>query len=280
MERKTATAGKHWARPHRRVAQVSQVLALLAWAGVMALTASSAKWSASLFVIAAFTIVSDLTSVDTGSTKVKVSGSFLGIVLAAVLLGGPPASLLAIASVSIGWLHRREPTHYLINNVVNYAWFPLASGLFFHAASAGLHLGPHVLGYYLLLCTTFPLALSLNFLGAAGYQSFLDGSSLLHKAREILLPVLSAELFSALLTMAAVYVAVQLGATGLALFGVVLVIFQYLVGELLKSKQRGEQLHRVATTDELTGLPNRERFRARLHERIARPRPRAGSRSA
>ena len=49
----------------------------------------------------------------------------------------------------------------------------------------------------------------------------------------------------------------------------VLLIFQYLVGELLKSKQRGEELHRVATTDELTGLANRERFRARLDERIA-----------
>ena len=48
-----------------------------------------------------------------------------------------------------------------------------------------------------------------------------------------------------------------------------LLIFQYLIGELLKSKQRGEKLHRIATTDELTGLANRERFRARLDERIA-----------
>ena len=46
-------------------------------------------------------------------------------------------------------------------------------------------------------------------------------------------------------------------------------IFQYLVGELLKSKQRGEELHRRATTDELTGLPNREVFRAQLNDRIA-----------
>src|SRR6185312_13990450 len=86
---------------------------------------------------------------------------------------------------------------------------------------------------------------------------------------EILLPVLSAELVSALLTMAAVYVAVELGTNGLVLFGLVLIIFQYLIGELLKSKARGEQLQRVATTDELTGLANRERFRARLDQRIA-----------
>ena len=84
------------------------------------------------------------------------------------------------------------------------------------------------------------------------------------------MPILSAELFSALLTMAAAYVAVQAGTVGLALFtALALLIFQYLVGELLKSKQRGEQLHRVATTDELTGLANRERFRAPLDQQIA-----------
>jgi diguanylate cyclase (GGDEF)-like protein len=48
----------------------------------------------------------------------------------------------------------------------------------------------------------------------------------------------------------------------------VLLIFQYLIGELLKSKARGEKLHRVATTDELTGLANRERFRSHLDQRI------------
>ena len=47
------------------------------------------------------------------------------------------------------------------------------------------------------------------------------------------------------------------------------VIFQYLVGELLTSKRRSEELQRVATTDELTGLANRERFREVVEERIA-----------
>ena len=50
--------------------------------------------------------------------------------------------------------------------------------------------------------------------------------------------MLPAELFSALLTTAAVYLAVRLGTMGIALFALVLIVFQYLVGELLKSKQR------------------------------------------
>ena len=61
---------------------------------------------------------------------------------------------------------------------------------------------------------------------------------------------LSAELFSGVLTLA---VATWLWSPGplawrLVLIAIALLIFQYLVGELLKSKQRGEELHRRATT--------------------------------
>jgi diguanylate cyclase (GGDEF)-like protein len=80
---------------------------------------------------------------------------------------------------------------------------------------------------------------------------------------------MSAELFSALLTMGAAYVAVQAGMAGIVLVALALLIFQSLIGELLKSKARGEELRRMATTDELTGLPNREVFRRRLDDRIA-----------
>ena len=57
--------------------------------------------------------------------------------------------------------------------------------------------------------------------------------------------------------------------TGFILFGLVLVIFQYLVGELLTSKRRSDKLQRIATTDELTGLGNREQFHAVIAQRIA-----------
>ena len=75
-------------------------------------------------------------------------------------------------------------------------------------------------------------------------------------------------MFSALLTVAAVYVAVRLGAIGLALFGLVLVVFQYLVGALLLSQRRAEEMERMATTDELTGSPNGGSFRNRVQAEI------------
>jgi diguanylate cyclase (GGDEF)-like protein len=87
--------------------------------------------------------------------------------------------------------------------------------------------------------------------------------------RDAFVPLLPAQLFSALLAMAAAYLAIQLGTVGIAMLGLTFVIFQYLVGELLKSKQRSDKLQLVATTDELTGLANRERYREVVEARIA-----------
>ena len=111
-----------------------------------------------------------------------------------------------------------------------------------------------------------------NFLGVFVYRCYLDGSRLIEAVRAVVMPVMSAQLFSAILTMVAAYAATAGGTAGIAVVVLVLLIFQYLIGELLKSKQRGEQLQRVATTDELTGLANRERFRAHLDRRIGEAR--------
>jgi diguanylate cyclase (GGDEF)-like protein len=244
-------------------------LSLAAAAAVIALTWGTDRWSPlPLAVIATFTVVSAVTYVSTGSAHLQVSGSFLGLMIAAVLLGGGPAALVGALAVAATWVRLRAAMHYLRNNIITYLWFPLVGGLFFHAVVHVTHLHQRAVGYYLVVFAAFVLALVVNFLGIAGYQCYLERSSLLRKVVEAFVPLLAAELFSAILTMAAVYVAVQTGIVGIALFGVVLVVFQYLVGELLKSKHRGDELQRMATTDELTGLPNRERLRERVQALI------------
>ncbi|HWF33803.1 MAG TPA: EAL domain-containing protein [Solirubrobacteraceae bacterium] len=247
-----------------------QRLAFVAAGVTVAATAGGDHWDAwSLALLAVFTVTSDLMYVETDSNKLKVSGSFLGLILAAVLLGGGPASLIGVLTIAIGWVRSREAKHYFRNNVVTYAWFPLAAALFFHLAVHLAHVGPRQPGYYLLVFAAFVVALTINFVMIAGYQCYLDGGPLVQKAREALRPILASELFSALLTVAAVYVAVTHGTVGLALVGLVLVVFQYLVSALLLSERRSEALQRMATTDVLTGLANRERFASRIDERIA-----------
>jgi diguanylate cyclase (GGDEF)-like protein len=248
----------------------AQRLAFVVAGLTVAATAGGDQWRPwPLIALAAFTVASDLMFVETDSRKLKVSGSFLGLILAAVLLGGGPAALIGVLTIAIGWVRSRESQHYLRNNLLTYAWFPLAAALFFHAATGVAHVGPRQLSYYLLVFATFVVALTINFVMIAGYQCYLDGDSLAQKAREALRPILASELFSALLTVAAVYVAATHGTVGLALVGLVLVVFQYLVSALLLSERRSEALQRLATTDTLTGLANRERFVSRIEEVIA-----------
>ncbi len=245
-----------------------QIAAFFSAVVASALTSRSATWNLTwLGLIGGFTLLCELTMIEVGP-KLHISGSFLGIVLAAVTLGGAPASALGVLSIAVGWLRLREAGHYLRNNLVTFAVFPLLTGIAFHAWRAATGVGPSDAGFYLLVFAAFALGLTLNFVGIASYQCFLDRTSLVDKAGQALVPLLSAELFSALLTLIAVFVAEQLGTAGLALFGLVFLIFQYLIGELLKSQRRSEALRRAAVTDELTGLCNRDRFMEVITERI------------
>ena len=199
----------------------------------------------------------------------KVAGDMIGILMAIALLGPGPAALLAGVAILVSWVRCRPRAHLVVLNFSTFLWYPLAAGLFFHATVRLFDLGPQAAAYYLVVFPTFAVALLVNFTSIFATLCYLNRSSLVQAAREALVPLLSAQLFSALLSMAAIYVAIQAGTVGIAFTVLALLIFQYLVGELLKSKQRGDQLQRIATTDELTGLANRERFRARLDETIA-----------
>jgi diguanylate cyclase (GGDEF)-like protein len=271
MDREAATAGNHERTrlPGRAVA-LAHALALFAGASLIWLTSSFDQWRIGLLaVLLAFTITSAVADIRTAVRTVTISGVPIGLITAIVLLGPGPAALVGVVTMIAFWTKRRTAWYVLMNNVTTFMWYPLVAGLFFRETVHLANIGPHALAYYLVVFPTFVIALVVNFFGVIGFRCYLDRSSLAEAARLAVLPIMSAELFSALLTMGAAYVAVQAGMAGVVLIGLALLVFQYLIGELLKSKQRGEDLRRMATTDELTGLPNREVFRRRLDDRIA-----------
>ena len=242
-------------------------------AAVIVVARPVATWSPGwLVVIAAFTILSGLAYTVTDS-RVEVQGTPLGLMLAAILLGPAPAAGLGALTVCVLQLRLRSSTHYFRNNLVTFVWFPLIGGLIFHGLVAGLHLQHSDPGFYLAVVPAFICALAVNFLGIAGYRCWLQRSSLAQMAREALAPLVAAELLASLLTVAAVWISVKTGVFGLALLGLIFLIYQSLVGELLQSKSRAVELHRMATTDGLTGLANREAFTDRVNEAIAAARP-------
>ena len=199
--------------------------------------------------------------------------------LAIVVLGAGPAAVIGAGVMSVRWLvsSPRRPVHYLRNDAASYAWLLLATGFGLSAATRATHLNRWALGYCLLVFVAFLWALALHFLWTTAYRCYVERGRMSDEVRRALLPLLSAQLFSGLLTMISAYVVLRTGTVGLAVTGVMIVIFQYLVGELLTSKRRGDRLAQIATTDELTGVANRERFQARLEQEIALARESGGS---
>jgi diguanylate cyclase (GGDEF)-like protein len=249
-----------------------QAVALAGAVATIILTVPSAHWSLwPLLVIAVFTVLSDITAVDTG-TNLNVSGTSLGLMLALTILGGGPAAAIALLVLIVSWSLRssRRALHLHVNDLVTYSWMLLITGFAFQAIVQVAGVSTHDAGYYLAAFVAFVFSLVLNFVGIAGYQAYLRRLSLLQMTRDALLPLLSAHLFSGVLTMIAIYIAVRTGTIGITVLGLMIILFQYLIGELLTSERRGKELERVANTDELTGLANRERFRTQLEDKLTR----------
>jgi diguanylate cyclase (GGDEF)-like protein len=235
------------------------------------LTRGGDRWDPwPLLVITVFTVGGELLAVRVGVEGTWLSASFLGVVLTAVLYGGGFAAALGAIVICGGWLHSREAAWKLRNNVVNCVWSSLLAGLAFAGLRQLSGVGPGDLSFYLLILPVCAVALTLNIVGVAICIRGGDGMGAVREAALAMVrPLLAAELFSALLTIAAVWVTLHLHLVGLVMFGVVLASFQYLVGALLTSQHRSDQLQQVAVTDGLTGLGNREHFRLALESRIA-----------
>jgi putative nucleotidyltransferase with HDIG domain len=218
---------------------------LVALGGAVALAiwnAPSANWDlALLLMLFAFAALSDLCAVETGA-GVKISGSFLAIVLAMVLLGGTPAALIGAATIAVGWFRwRDEPQNFLLN-LVTYCWFPLLGGLAFDFIQEQGAVQPSDGFYYLAVFGVALGALIVNFSIIAIADRYVERTPILFKVRKALIPVLPSELTAALLAVGVVYLYDLIGTAAIPLFAIVLLTFQYLLGQLLVSEERAQEL--------------------------------------
>ncbi len=263
------------ASQHPRALFVVQVSLMIGATALVVWQRHTTNWDGRaliyLAILAILSAISELTSSKLPS-GVIISGSFLGIMLAAVLIGGDAAAIVGVFTIAIGWFSSRERAEIFRQNLVTFLWFPLLGGLVFYWMSNGqnliltaTHRPP---SYYPLVFAAFMIALALNFSMIAGYQRLMNGRSLL-ECLGVFKPTIAADLASAILTLLAVFMIDNLKVAGLIVFAIVLVVFQYLVGELLTSQRRGEELQIMATTDELTGLANRKEFGDQIDAAIA-----------
>jgi putative nucleotidyltransferase with HDIG domain len=229
-------------RPTKRVVAL-ELTALGAALGVALWRNGESNWDLALLgILLATSVVGDLTAVNTPSSRMSISSSFLTIITATVFLGETPGALIGVVTILAGWLRFRYAPTTLLINLVTYAWFPLLSGIAFRESVQATGIGQTDGLFYLLVFGLFVIALAIDFILIAGYFSYVEGTPLIAKARRALVPLLPSELASALLAVGVAYLYVQFGLPTVALFAVVVIVFQYLIGALLVSQQRADEL--------------------------------------
>ncbi|MQA75992.1 MAG: HD domain-containing protein [Solirubrobacterales bacterium] len=239
-------------RPSRRVIRLEW--AAVAAAVVVAVAANGiADWDPALFAtLAALSIISDLIAVQTRVQRVVVSASLTTIVVAAVFLGPGPAAAMSVVTILAGWARHRYPGTDLLINLVAYLWFALLAGLFFEGISQAGEVERGTAVFYLAIFGAFLIAMAVDFLLIGGYSSYIERSSFATKARRALMPVLPSELAAATLAVGVSLAYVEAGTEAVALFSVLILVFQYLVGALLQSQDRADELE--VRTRQLAGF--------------------------
>ncbi len=218
---------------------------LIALVGVVAVAiwrAPNAHWDWALFgTLMAFSAFSDVMSIET-ETRLRISASFLTLIVGIVFLGGTPAALMGGISILIGWIRFRERFHSLLINVLTFTAFPLLVGIGFHQLLAATGTSSSDPAFYVYVFGAFVCGLLLNFVMIGSDTAYTERASFVSMIRTSMIPMLPSELAAALMAVGVSFIYVQVGLAGVALFGIVLVIFQYLLGALIQSQERAREL--------------------------------------
>jgi putative nucleotidyltransferase with HDIG domain len=221
---------------------VAQTAVLAAAVVVAVLTSDAADWQPAMLVLLLFSlaVISDVLTVD--FRGVRVSGSFLAIVLAMVLLGPAPAAAMGASASLIDAILSKRTWDRGLNNVVTWAVFPVVGGLMAESI-AGHHLvGDDPGGLAVTVVVVFMATNIINFLMVAGFHRASYGESLRRNLGSVYLTVLPSEFATSLLTAVIAYAYDAIGIGAVALIAVVLFVFQYLVRAGVQAFERGEEL--------------------------------------
>ena len=181
----------------------------------------------------------------------KLSGSFLVLVLAMAFLGPAPAVALGVATMLFAGSRRMPALPLFLNNLATYAVFPLVGGLMVRWGRAhGLADDDAVFALWIL--AVYAVTMTLNFVLTALPLAYLDRTSFAYLVRAGFLPVLPSEAVAATLVLAFALIYRQSGIPALATVAVALFAFQWLTRALLKSEERAEQL--AVKTTQLASL--------------------------
>jgi putative nucleotidyltransferase with HDIG domain len=221
--------------------------------GVLALTAAmdasgDSPPPALLLMLIAFALLSEMLTVE--GRNLRISGSFIAIVLAMVTLGPAAAAVVGLVAIGFDFARSRSDWPRLLTNITAYTTFPVLGGVTF------LLLGPS-LGDSALLRTIAVVALFmatnvLNFVLVAAPMAIYASRSLAVDVRQVLLPLLPSQLATAVLTATVDFLYVRHGFVALAAAAIAALLFQHMLRVTMQSVDRANELEQ--RTVDLAGL--------------------------
>jgi putative nucleotidyltransferase with HDIG domain len=209
-------------------------------AGVVLLDEST--WRIPILVLLmVFAVVGDVLEVE--ARALTISGAFLAIGLAMVMLGPVPAAAVAIVTTGVDALRRRPSFTYTVSNLATFAAFPLAGGALAHAFA----ISQKDLNFSMVVVAAFLVANIVNFAMVAVTRKLTAGFPVWKATRDLYVPLIPSQLVVAVLAALIVYAHAHGGGVALVLLIGVVVLYQYLLRELLLSKERAETLGKRTT---------------------------------
>jgi hypothetical protein len=174
--------------------------------------------------------------------RIRISGSFLGLVLAMALLGPAPAVAIGLGIAAVDALHARTRGMTLLVNAATYALVPLLGGLILDALreTPAAENGGYAVAVFVVFC----LLNLLNFTMVASHIVLMRGGSLKEMFGRVFLPVVPWELATGSMTAMAVYGFEKYGSGVVGLFVLALGVCQLLLRSLLRGHEHGEEVLR------------------------------------
>ena len=229
-------------------------LLLLVLAGLVALSTTEARdWTPVelVLLLLVLAIGSDVLTIE--FRGIRISGSFLALVLAMALLGPAPAAVIGVVATAIDAVFYRRPWHRNLMNLAVWAWFPIIGALIIEAWAGEAAPGTeNALGFAGLVGAVFMITNFLNFVLVAGSLQLSREVSFRESLTSVFITVLPSQFATALLTAGIAFSYQRLGVGAVGLAAVVLFVFQYLLKAGVEAYDRGEQLQQ--RTKELASL--------------------------
>ncbi|UUY03609.1 HD domain-containing protein [Svornostia abyssi] len=240
------------------------------------------SWDLTLLcALGALAALGDIITIRPKNSAIRISGGFLGLVLAMAMLGPAQAAIVGVVSLLPDFVMRRHRSWTVaLSNVAVLLLFPFVGSSIMFMLSAATGVQSDDLGYVLVMAPGFAAATLTNFLWVAFAERLAGGPSIKGQLRSVFVPVIPSELVMLLIASIILYAVEHLGPAALVTAAALLVVYLWLYRELLTSQERAEELdtrtHQLATlqvgvlTAMLRTLALRDHMTARHSAAVAR----------